>query len=409
VKSIRKFNRRTFLKNFFLWLVAFMPTKWLWAKALGLHAKPGAPKGGTMGLPIYRGPRVILIRFGGGVRRKETIDPDNTYSPFFCHEMTKSGVLYKNMEIAQLKGINTSHGEGTLNLLTGKFDTYKDVEGKFLGARFEAKVPTLFEYLRKSYQIAEHEAFIINGEDRTEEEFYSFSNHHQYGVKYRCNVLSLYRYKLYLLEQKIADGKDDRKTLEGMKKKFAKLQALDYRVDAAAKAQDPVLKAFWERWRRYYGDSGLVNPRGDRLLTELTLWALRELKPRFMMINFQDPDYVHWGNPAHYTRAISVIDDGIRRIVEAVEADVEYRNNTVFVVAPDCGRDNNPFLPVPFQHHFGDRTAHEVFALFTGPGISKGKVVDRKVQQISVAPTIGKIMRFETPFTEGPVLPEVFG
>ena len=26
------------------------------------------------------------------------------------------------------------------------------------------------------------------------------------------------------------------------------------------------------------------------------------------MVNYQDPDYVHWGNPSHYTRAIAVID-----------------------------------------------------------------------------------------------------
>ena len=38
----------------------------------------------------YRGPNVILIRFGGGVRRLETIfSPDNTYCPFVYHELVK--------------------------------------------------------------------------------------------------------------------------------------------------------------------------------------------------------------------------------------------------------------------------------------------------------------------------------
>ena len=36
------------------------------------------------------------------------------------------------MEIAQLKGLNTSHGEGTLNIVTGHYDQYQDVAGKFL-------------------------------------------------------------------------------------------------------------------------------------------------------------------------------------------------------------------------------------------------------------------------------------
>ncbi len=55
-------------------------------------------------------------------------------------------------------------------------------------------------------------------------------------------------------------------------------------------------------------------------MTALALRALDELQPRFLMVNYQDPDYVHWGNPSHYTRAIQIIDDGLRQIVAAVDA-----------------------------------------------------------------------------------------
>jgi len=37
--------------------------------------------------PPYRGPNVIIVQFGGGVRRRETIDAQNTYSPFLCHDL----------------------------------------------------------------------------------------------------------------------------------------------------------------------------------------------------------------------------------------------------------------------------------------------------------------------------------
>jgi hypothetical protein len=106
--------------------------------------------------PEYRGPNVILIRFGGGARRRESIDARHTFTPFVCHELAKRGVLYPRMEIDQFRDLQTSHGEGTLHLLTGVFDRYRDVaetragvEHRFLGARFEARVPTLFEYLRE--------------------------------------------------------------------------------------------------------------------------------------------------------------------------------------------------------------------------------------------------------------------
>ena len=396
--ALHRFHRRAFLKSV--------------AAGAGAYAGFGALPAGWADAPDltpdYSGPNVVLIRFGGGVRREETIaDPNHTYCPYFTHELTKRGTLYTNMVIDQLEGVETSHGQGTLYILTGKYDRFKDVGDKFLGARFESKVPTIFEYLRKQYNVPAHETLIVNGEDRTDEEFYSFSNHHLFGANFRSNVLSLYRYKVFLLRAQIAEGKYSGKALEEAEKELAKLESLDYRL-GGDDAQSPEIQAFWERWRGYYGETGLVNPRGDALLTELSCRALKELRPRLLIVNFNDPDYVHWGNPSHYTRGISIIDRGIKRIVETVEADDFYRDNTVFAIVPDCGRDNNRMMEVPFQHHFNSKASHEIFALFMGPGIARGVVVDKTVQQVSVAPTIGQYMHLTTSHTEGELLEETF-
>jgi len=361
--------------------------------------EPIAPK------PAFQGPNVVLIRFGGGARRKETIDPQSTYSPFLCHEFLRRGALFKDMEIAQIEGLNTSHGEGTLNIVTGRYDKYKDIENKFLGARFEPKVPTVFEYLRKSFAVAPHQTLIVNGEDRPDEEFYTFSNHFAFGINYRSNMLSLYRFKAWLMRRQIAEGRLTDRQIEQRKKELAKWEKVDYRTKGEDR-QGRELEAFWQRWREYYGDSGFVNPRGDRLLTELTVRAIKELRPRLIMVNYQDCDYVHWGNLSHYTRAVSVMDEGLRQIVQTVEADAEYRQNTIFVVVPDCGRDSNPFADVPCQHHFGSRSAHEIFALFVGPGVSRGVVVDKRVDQSQVASTLGRLMGFKAEFAGQRVLEE---
>src|SRR5438445_7439665 len=63
-------------------------------------------------------PNVILVRFGGGVRRLETVaDAEHTYCPFIYHELYKrQGVLCPNMEIDSSPAIKTSHGKGTLYL-----------------------------------------------------------------------------------------------------------------------------------------------------------------------------------------------------------------------------------------------------------------------------------------------------
>ncbi|MGZ8900413.1 MAG: twin-arginine translocation signal domain-containing protein [Limisphaerales bacterium] len=382
---------------------SFLQTTTLGASALAA----GVPILGEESKPEYKGPNIIIIRFGGGVRRRETIDPDHTYSPFLRHELTKRGILFPRMEISSLEGIETSHGQGTLYILTGKYEKFKDVGQKFLGQRFEAQVPTVFEYLRKSYDVPEHQTLIINGEDRTDEEFYSFSNHHLFGAHFRSNVLSLYRFKSYLLRRQLDSGKWEGKELEKKRQDLSKLEALDYRTKGQD-AQGAAITEFWDRWRQHYGETGLVNPRGDRLLTELTIRALKELRPKMMMVNYNDPDYVHWGYMSHYTRGISVMDEGLRQIVSTVEADAEYRDNTIFVVVPDCGRDTNPFADVPCQHHFGSRSSHEIFALIFGPGIQKGVVHDKPVDQISVAATIGKITGARSEFAEGPILSEAF-
>jgi hypothetical protein len=372
--------------------------------------REGEPDVELVGPPKpYDGPNVVLIRFGGGVRRLETVQhPDQTFCPFLYHELGgKQGIIYDNIEIASAPGVETSHGQGTLYLLTGRYDHYQDITNQPFADRFEPKVPTLFEYFRREYAIPEHQALIINGEDRINEEFYTFSNHHLYGVRYKSTVLSLYRFKTYLLRRQLEEPVTD-KDREAKTKQLHDMEVKDYRVQDRT-VKSPKLDEFWAKWERYYGRSGFVNPRGDRLLTELALWSLRELQPRLLLVNYQDPDYVHWGNPTFYTRAISIIDDGIRQIHDAVQANEFYRDNTVFVVVPDCGRDNNRCMAVPFQHHFGSKSSHHIFAVFAGPKkyiARAGTPVTALRQQIDVAGTVGTLMGFRTGHTDGDCLKE---
>jgi hypothetical protein len=368
----------------------------------------------------YRGPNVIVVRFGGGARRQECTNPDpnKNYTPFFFREFIKQGTFYPNMMIdsfTPMAGVDTSHGQGTLYILTGKYEKFKDIGGqlrdgkavdkRFLAARFESSVPTLFEYFRAAYDVPEHQALMVNSEDRGDEEFYNLSNHHLYGVRFKSSTLSLRRFKTYLLRRALAEGKFTGRELVQKQRDLKKSEEMDFR-QLEHNGQIPELEQFWERWQAYYGRTGFVNPRGDRLLTELTIRAMRELKPRLLMVNYTDCDYVHWGVASHYTQALSIMDAGLKQLVAATEALDEYRGNTVFVVVPDCGRDNNPLVDVPFQHHFNTRSAHEIFCAVVGPGVSKGVVVDKQVDQIQVAGTVGKLMGMKTTESESRILEE---
>jgi len=355
----------------------------------------------------YTGPNIVLIRFGGGVRRQETIaDPTNTYAPYTRRVLAKRGVLIPDMMIDQINGGNTSHAEGTLNLLTGRYNAYTDAGSKFLQDRLQPTEPTLFEYLRSAYDIPSHQALLINGEDRAQEEFFTFGPEGHYGIDFRSEMLSLHRFKLYKFARILEEGGRPEDEMLAAQKAYDDLMAIDTRPFSPD--QSPPIQEFWARWRDHFGEDGFRNPRGDRLLTELALWAIRDLKPRLMMINYQDPDYVHWGNASHYTRAIQVIDDGIRQVMTALDTDEHYRNNTVVVITPDCGRDSNPLMSVPFQHHFNSRGAHEVWALIVGAGVAQDRIYDRRIDQTAMAATIADVMGVRAGRAEGDVLSGLF-
>src|SRR5438309_8328745 len=102
--------RRSFLKGL-LASAGAVATPALLARAAALPDPTAVAK------PPYRGPNVIIVRFGGGARRRETIYTDTTYAPFLCHDFAKRGTLFTRMQIDSFTptvGVDTSHGQGTL-------------------------------------------------------------------------------------------------------------------------------------------------------------------------------------------------------------------------------------------------------------------------------------------------------
>lgn len=346
----------------------------------------------------YRGPNVILIRFGGGVRRAETVG-DASFAPFLRHHLIPRAAFVPDMRIAQLDGVETSHAEGTLNLLTGRYLGYRR-GGRFPNDWLEPVEPTLFDYLRGAFDIPAHQVLMVNGEDRPQEEFLTAGPAGHAGLDLPAEMLSLHRFKLYRATRWAEEGHPQAQA------ELARLAERDPRGGPVG-PQSVQVAVFWARWRADHGDDGMRNPRGDRLLTALALRAMAELQPRFLMVNYQDPDYVHWGNPSHYTRAIAIIDDGLRQIAEAAERLEAYAGNTVLVVTPDCGRDANPLLGVPFQHHFNTDSARETWAVIAGPGVVRGAVLDRVADQSAVAPTIAALMGLRAHRAEGEALASI--
>src|SRR5438105_2389342 len=87
-------DRRRFLQQTTAGITAMSTGFLLGSDNRGAVPAIGQPGAAPPELPAarlpYKGPNVVLVRFGGGVRRQETIDwPEKTYCPFVYHELVQ--------------------------------------------------------------------------------------------------------------------------------------------------------------------------------------------------------------------------------------------------------------------------------------------------------------------------------
>jgi hypothetical protein len=126
--------------------------------------------------------------------------------------------------------------------------------------------------------------------------------------------------------------------------------------------------------------------------------------PRLMLINFKDVDALaHIGTFEDYTTAIQIADSLVYALYNHIQSDDFYEGNTTFFITTDHGRIDD--LHGGFNHHgigtHGDRSC---FFLAIGPDINVDNVVEEKRTFIDIAPTVGELMGFNTPFAEGRVM-----
>ena len=126
----------------------------------------------------------------------------------------------------------------------------------------------------------------------------------------------------------------------------------------------------------FYGNH-FKNSPAARLLTELALWSL-DLQPRLMMTTIR----TRMCEPAsHYTRAIAVSRYPPRHLPLSEQHDQSRL------------RPRQPAESV--LGHCHARAAHEV------PGVAKGRVYDRAIDQISIAATLAEVMGVRAERAEG--------
>ena len=157
---------------------------------------------------------------------------------------------------------------------------------------------------------------------------------------------------------------------------------------------------------------GENNIEDDKKVLAKVLEVMESDKPRLMFINFGVTDHTaHTNKWELYTEAIQNCDLMVGKLWEKVQSTPGYKDATTLVFTTDHGRhsDKPDQLKGGFASH-GDSCpgCQHVFLLIVGPDAQRGAVVDRRVLQIDIAPTVGELLGFQTPLAEGSVLADCF-
>jgi hypothetical protein len=149
--------------------------------------------------------------------------------------------------------------------------------------------------------------------------------------------------------------------------------------------------------------------RPDELSVYIARQLMRELAPSLLWITLHDIDVAHSGAYSLYVEGIRRSDRLCAEIWNAIERNPEYAGKTTMFILPDFGRDSDTDPGGNgFQHHrTGDPLSRTVWMLAMGPGVRQGRTVDRRVESVDLAPTLGALLGFSTPWAEGKPLPEV--
>ncbi len=123
--------------------------------------------------------------------------------------------------------------------------------------------------------------------------------------------------------------------------------------------------------------------------------------PRLVMIAFPAVDeWAHTGNFDAYLRAIRTMDGVIWQLWNALQADPFYAAQTTLFVTNDHGRRLDDFT----THGGTSESEQHVTLLTLGPRTPADVTVSSLHTLRDIAPTVGQLMGFSTPFAEGDVM-----
>lgn len=355
------------------------------AGALGASAMAARPRR-ILGEAIP-GRKVIVVTFGGGARDDETFSElGRANIPRLIGELAPQGTFFPQVVNRGILG----HYVATASIAAGRYESLNNF------AVEPPASPTIFEYHRKALHRPAQDVWVIapsNGFDRL-----GASTHPGYGAAYGAELVLPKR----LLA--LAAG-------QGGVRDYASLLHDSYEAPAAMPAPGERTEADQRELERLAGllrlslaefrEHARVLQSPDELSLYIARQVMRQAAPSLLFLTLHDMDIAHSGAYSLYVEAIRRADRLVSELWAEAETNPEYKGRTTLLLLPDFGRDADGEAS-GFQHHrTGSPMARTTWMLALGRGAGGGRIVGRPLESVDLAPTVGAMLGFPTPFAEG--------
>lgn len=149
--------------------------------------------------------------------------------------------------------------------------------------------------------------------------------------------------------------------------------------------------------------------RADSVTYKEAIKILQADHPRLTLIGFKEPDATaHGGNWDAYLEKIAATDEYVWKVWDFLQNDAFYAGKTSVFVTTDHGRHSDGVQNGFVSHGDGCKGCRHLMLFATGPDFWKDTVLTKARNLIDIPATIGELMGFEIPDSEGEVMTELF-
>jgi hypothetical protein len=149
---------------------------------------------------------------------------------------------------------------------------------------------------------------------------------------------------------------------------------------------------------------GEETPAGDDKVFAKVVDVMHRDRPRLIFANFGVTDHMaHSGVWADHIAAVKHQDELFTRLWSDIQQDSNYRDKTALFITNDHGYHDDGVYEGFAEHGDSCEGCRHIMLLALGPDFKKG-TVDRPAYQIDIAPTIGELLGFQTPLSQGEVM-----